>query len=123
MKLNRNWIYLILILCIGIYFIAKDRQDILVSDKVWDCEDFECRVKFTIKNKTSNQFLCSISLRAHRQHIDRNSDAILNKVVGEKIIEQELYPNEEKDIIETLKIKSKKAHIINVKVWKKQDKS
>ncbi len=116
MSKHKSWILIGVILLAAI-FIWKERQELSLSDVIWVCQGKDCTVTFNIKNKTNNYLPINISMRARIQKFAHDSDALVTRIVGEKILEDELYPNESKQYKELLRVSSKKVSIMNVNAW------
>ena len=97
--------------------ILKDRKDLTLSNIKWNCTDIDCIVSFTIENRLSDSLLINISLRAYKEEYVGGSDALATKIVGERIIKDELHSYEIKQYKESLRTASKKVSLLNVNAW------
>lgn len=98
-------------------YIWTDQKDLDIFNVNWECKNQECKIAFVIENKTYNSLPIKISMRAHRLEYIHGSDAEVSRLVGERIIEDELKPNEIKQYEELLRTTTKKVHLLKVNAW------
>jgi len=104
-----------IVVLIAIRFLVSGEVEI---DRVkWSCEGLDCRVRFTIENKTSETLTRKIRISATRQK-DIGKGAVVSDDLGETTFTLQLDPREERIVEETLRlIGNYRPTIVNVTQW------
>ncbi|BCS95454.1 hypothetical protein DSLASN_10860 [Desulfoluna limicola] len=92
-------------------------DDVVVSSTKWVCSNKKCIVNFTVENTTTDYLTIKISLRAYKQESVSGSDAIVNKIIGERIIETTINPRITQEFQESLNVTSKRVYLVSVNAW------
>lgn len=88
-------------------------KDVTITDVKSDCSKNPCKINFLLTNKTNNYVTCKVSIRAHRSTPGAKSSGVVTPgFAGEKIFEIELYPQEKKQIEESLLLTGRKSRIV-----------
>lgn len=94
---------LITVLLVSLYLFEK--EDIEVADISINRKVNPCKVDFILINKLNYYVSCKVSIRGFRSTPGRHTPGVVEPgFSGEKILDIELYPKEEKEIRETLKL-------------------
>ena len=94
---------------------SSDLADI--SNEIWKCDNNKkiqnsCLVSFNITNNSHLPIKSIIRIRAHNRKSVMGSDAVQNIVVGDKILELILNPEQSRKIEENIEAKGRVTSII-----------
>jgi hypothetical protein len=116
--MKRNYKYIIvavIIFIIALYFYQKD--DVKVSNVNWTYNDGSCFVSFKIKNNSHYDLSRNVRITAHFQR-NIGKGAVVNDIVGEKIITFNLAPRADIEFKETLELNiNRRPDIVSVSQW------
>ncbi len=108
------FIAIIPIIVVAYYYCGKKKLDI--SDVHWVYEKGICTVSFIVRNNAKKQNTYKLSIRAYKQ--ERISNAIVSKIVGEKLILVDVLAGERRKINEKLDlVLGLQPDMVGVSAW------
>jgi hypothetical protein len=117
MKRNSKYFFAVIIfLIVAIYFYQKD-DDVKISNITWAYNSGNCFVSFKIMNNSHNGLLRNVRITAHWQR-NIGKGAVVNDIIGEKIITLELAPRSDQEFKESIKLSiNRRPDIVSVSQW------